>query len=87
MKKFETPIIEIIAFESQDVIAASNSGPVVDDEGYYPVVKPWSKGEKRNMNNYNKPEIEVIKFEAKDVIAGSTEIDNSFGDATDFVNL
>ena len=39
------------------------------------------------MKNFEKPEIELIKFEAKDVIATSSDNDNSFGDASDFLNL
>ncbi len=40
MIKFETPIIEIIAFESRDVIATSTE-PDLDDDGFdNEVVKP-----------------------------------------------
>lgn len=37
MKKFETPVIEIVVFESKDVIATSNHKDSFD-EG--PVLKP-----------------------------------------------
>ena len=38
MENFETPLIEIIAFESKDVIATRTT-PKVDEDGYGPVVK------------------------------------------------
>ena len=39
MKKFETPVIEIVTFESKDIIATST--PNVDDDGFNnEVVKP-----------------------------------------------